>query len=52
MQGMGFAHFLAHTDVVGQAILVVLVVMSITSWYLIIVKSLQGLARSGAPRVS
>jgi biopolymer transport protein ExbB len=43
-QGLGFAHFLAQTDGVGKALLAILVVMSIATWYLIAVKSLQALA--------
>jgi biopolymer transport protein ExbB len=35
------ANFLAQTDAVGKTLLVILVVMSITTWYLIVVKSLQ-----------
>jgi biopolymer transport protein ExbB len=35
----GFANFLAQTDAVGIAVLAILVVMSIASWYLIILKS-------------
>ena len=36
---IGFAHFLAQTDAVGQAILAVLLLMSIATWYLIATKS-------------
>jgi biopolymer transport protein ExbB len=43
-QALGFTHFLAQTDAVGKTILAILIAMSIASWYLIIVKSLQGLA--------
>jgi biopolymer transport protein ExbB len=42
--GLGFAHFLAQTDTIGKAILAILIAMSIASWYLIIVKSLQAFA--------
>jgi biopolymer transport protein ExbB len=35
----GFAHLLAQTDAIGIAVLVILLVMSIASWYLIILKS-------------
>ncbi|HTO44653.1 MAG TPA: hypothetical protein VML56_11295, partial [Burkholderiales bacterium] len=38
---LGFAHFLAQTDSVGRAIFAILIIMSITSWYLIIAKALQ-----------
>jgi biopolymer transport protein ExbB len=40
---LGFAHFLAQTDTVGNAIFIVLVVMSIATWYLIFAKALQQL---------
>jgi len=41
----GIAHFLAQTDAVGRAVLVILVIMSIASWYYIIVKGLRAAAR-------
>ena len=37
---IGFAHFLAQTDAVGRALLVILLLMSIASWYLIVTKVL------------
>jgi biopolymer transport protein ExbB len=40
-QAAGFATFLAQTDTVGKAALAVLLLMSITSWYLIITKGIQ-----------
>jgi biopolymer transport protein ExbB len=40
VQGLGFASFLAHTDAIGKAILVILLAMSISTWYLIVTKSL------------
>jgi biopolymer transport protein ExbB len=39
-QQIGFAHFLAQTDGVARAILVVLLVMSVVSWYLIATKAI------------
>ena len=39
---IGFAHFLAQTDAVGQGLLVLLVAMSVLSWYLIVTKALAG----------
>ena len=39
-QTAGFADFLAQTDAVGKAILVILLVMSIATWYLIATKSI------------
>ncbi|HKO87514.1 MAG TPA: MotA/TolQ/ExbB proton channel family protein [Burkholderiales bacterium] len=42
---MGFTHFLSQTDIVGQILFVVLVLMSIATWYLIIAKAVQALLR-------
>lgn len=39
-QRIGFAHFLAQTDAVGMAILVILLLMSVMSWYLIVTKAI------------
>lgn len=36
---IGFAHFLAQTDALGRSILVVLVLMSVATWYLIVTKA-------------
>ena len=44
-QALGFAHFLSQSDVVGQSLFVVLVLMSIATWYLIIAKSLHTVLR-------
>lgn len=40
-QDMGFAHFLGHADALGQFLLVVLVTMSVATWYLIVAKSIK-----------
>jgi biopolymer transport protein ExbB len=40
-QAAGFAGFLAHTDAVGKAILAVLLVMSLATWYFIFTKAAQ-----------
>lgn len=40
----GIAHFLSQTDTVGKLIIAAMLLMSVASWYLIIVKSLQTLA--------
>lgn len=40
MPQIGVAHFLAQTDSVGKAILAVLLVMSLATWYLIVTKAL------------
>ena len=40
-QPLGLAGFLAQTDAIGKTALVVLVLMSLVSWYLIITKALQ-----------
>jgi biopolymer transport protein ExbB len=39
-QALGISHFLGQADVIAKAILAVLLVMSLASWYLIITKSL------------
>jgi biopolymer transport protein ExbB len=38
-QGLGFSHFLAQVDNVGISVLVLLLSLSVASWYLIITKS-------------
>ena len=38
-QAAGFAGFLAHTDAIGKAILIVLLVMSLATWYFIFTKA-------------
>jgi len=38
-QTLGFASFLAHTDALGKAILLTLLVMSLATWYLIVTKT-------------
>ncbi len=40
---LGIAHFFAQTDSVGRTIFVILIVMSIATWYLIFAKALQRL---------
>ncbi len=40
-QTMGFAHFLQQTDGLGKIVFAVLLVMSMATWYLIIIKTLQ-----------
>ncbi|MDP2031628.1 MAG: MotA/TolQ/ExbB proton channel family protein [Thiobacillus sp.] len=37
---LGFAHFLSQTDALGRIVLVMLLAMSVASWYLIVTKSL------------
>jgi biopolymer transport protein ExbB len=37
---IGFASFIGHTDAIGKAILVILLIMSLATWYLILTKSL------------
>ena len=39
-QGLGFAHFLIQADGVGKAVLGVLLLLSLASWYLIITRAL------------
>jgi len=40
-QGLGFAHFLTQTDNVGRTVLVMLLLLSLASWYLIITRTLS-----------
>ncbi len=40
-QTVGFAHFLQQTDGLGKTVFAVLLVMSVATWYLIIIKTLQ-----------
>lgn len=40
---LGFAHFLAHTDAVARVVLVLMLIASIGTWYLIVTKGIQGL---------
>jgi biopolymer transport protein ExbB len=44
IHGLGLAHFLAQTDAVAKALLAILLAMSVATWYLIVVKSIQALA--------
>jgi biopolymer transport protein ExbB len=39
---LGFAHFLSQSDSVGKFLLAVLVLMSVASWYLILMKGITG----------
>jgi biopolymer transport protein ExbB len=43
---LGFAHFLAQTDAIGRALLVILLAMSVISWVLIAVKGLSQMIRA------
>jgi biopolymer transport protein ExbB len=38
--GLGFAHFLTETDMVGRIVLLLLLGLSVASWYLIVTKAL------------
>jgi biopolymer transport protein ExbB len=40
---MGFAHFFAQTDGVGKTLFVILLIMSLATWYLIVVKSVANM---------
>ena len=42
---LGFGHFLANADIVAKVLLVVLVLMSAISWYLIVMKGISQLIR-------
>jgi len=39
-QGLGFAHFVGQTDGVGRSVLIVLLLLSVASWYLILTRAL------------
>jgi biopolymer transport protein ExbB len=49
-QALGFAHFLAHSDLVIRTLLVILAVMSAISWYLIIMKGISQVVRTNRSR--
>lgn len=42
-QTLGLAHFLAQTDAVGKALLVIMLLMSVVTWYLIVTKAITAL---------
>ena len=42
-QSIGLGHFLAHTDAVGRGLFVALLLMSVTTWCLIVSRSIQSL---------
>ena len=42
---LGFGHFLANADIVAKVLLVVLVLMSALSWYLIVYKGISQVIR-------
>ena len=49
--GLGFAHFLSQTDTLGRVVLLLLLGLSVASWYLIVTKALanyQAGRRAGA----
>jgi len=39
-QGLGFAHFLTQADALGRGVLVLLLALSVASWYLMVTKGL------------
>lgn len=41
MDGLGFAHFLVQADGVGKTVLVLLLLLSVASWYLIVTRSIE-----------
>ena len=47
---LGFGHFLANADIVAQVLLVVLVLMSAISWYLIVAKGIASVIRARRSR--
>ena len=42
-QTLGFAHFLGQTDAVGKTLLVLMLLMSVVTWYLIVTKAVAAL---------
>jgi biopolymer transport protein ExbB len=38
---MGIMHFVAHSDIVGKTLFVILLLMSLVTWYLIVVKAIN-----------
>lgn len=42
--GLGFAHFIAQSDAVGKGVLVLLLLLSVASWYLIVTKALANIS--------
>lgn len=40
---MGFMHFIAQSDMVGKGLFIVLIVMSLVTWYLIVVKAISNM---------
>jgi biopolymer transport protein ExbB len=38
-EGLGFAHFFAHSDALGRGVLAILLLLSLASWYLIFTKA-------------
>jgi len=42
-QKLGFAHFVSQTDTVGMAVLLLLVAMSLASWYLIMTRTISNI---------
>ena len=42
-QGFGFAHFISECDAMGKAVLLLLLMLSVASWYLIVTKSIANL---------
>ena len=40
-QGLGFAHFVTQTDAFGKTVLVLLLLLSIASWYLILTRAVS-----------
>ena len=47
---LGFSHFLAQADAVAKTILLIMLVMSVTTWYLIFTKSIRNLFTSQKSR--
>jgi len=42
-QGLGFSHFISQCDAMGKGVLALLLVLSIASWYLIVIKAISNM---------
>ncbi len=47
--GLGFSNFLAQLDGVGISVLVLLLALSVASWYLILTKGISNFLAGGRP---
>lgn len=43
-QDIGLAHFISQSDAIGKGVLLVLLMLSVASWYLIVTKALANMS--------